>query len=110
MAESKEKPKEKEAENSSFASYPSETIETCLKLVKEVADQKGTAEPVSRKDIAIATGKAEATIILKVSTCKQYGLFDNIHGKGYQVSKLFQRIDMPESDQDKLNGLLESFG
>ena len=89
-------------------SCPAETLDTCLKLIEQVAQAKGTATPVHKKDIAVIAGKSESAMILKLSASVQYGLLVSHYGKGYQPSGLFQRINMPESDVAKRNSLIEA--
>jgi hypothetical protein len=90
-------------------SYPSETIDDCKNIVKQVYDSKGD-DFVSTADIAVIVGKARPTMILKVSACVQYGLLKNVYKKGYHATKLFQSIVSPEYDHLVRNYLLEAFG
>jgi hypothetical protein len=111
MADSKENVVEtREDSKNSPVSYPSETIDYCIQLIRKIVAQKGGGALVSRDEIAVILGKAQQTLQLKISTCVQYGLLSKSHGKGYCSSPLFQTIETPEFDHDKTNALIEVLG
>lgn len=91
------------------ASFPVETIKSCIDTVKKIASHSGSGNFVSRKDVTIILGKSEGTVNLKLSTCVQYGLLLNKHGKGYLPSELFMQYIDPVYDEDRKKAMLQMF-
>lgn len=110
MAEIAEQAKKQEGEKSSEiggVASPSETIKSSLLLVEDIVKAKGSATPVTRKEISVITGKAEATLILKISTCVQYTVLVNRFGKGYLPGKLYEQYIEPTYEEDRRKVLLK---
>lgn len=109
MADLKDKTDEKGEKLVISPSYPSETLEDCLIMVREVVKHKGDATPIPKEQVADAMGKAVATIVLRLSCCVQYGIMKNVHGKGYLPTDLYRRIEMPEYDHNRDATMVEAF-
>lgn len=91
------------------SSWPSETILSSIDLVDKIVSEKGGAKPANRKEIAIITGKAEATLVMKLSSCVQYGVLENRFGHGYVPGLFYEKYNSPVFDSDKQIVLLKMF-
>jgi hypothetical protein len=100
--------KESEKTVSQSGAYPSETIDSCLKICEQIYQAKGDGF-VSREEICAIVGKAEGTMIMRIAACVHYGLLQNHHGKGYQVTDLATSIIKPEFENSIRNKLLAVF-
>ena len=78
-------------------------------MVEKIVLDHGTNEAISRDDIAKSLDKAIATVIMKISSCVQYGMLRSQHGKGYFISDLFKKYLQPVYENDEKNVLLEMF-
>ncbi|MES2131250.1 MAG: hypothetical protein V4506_02810 [Bacteroidota bacterium] len=98
---------EKSSINNVGGSYPSETLNYCLEICKQIYEAKGDSF-VSTTEICAITGKAKGTMIMKISACVQYGLLLNTYGKGYSITELFISIIKPEFEHAERNKRLEA--
>src|ERR1035438_3713377 len=89
--------------------YPSESMAYCIDMVKRIINDHGTNEAISREEVANSLDKAVPTIIMKISSCVQYGMLKSQHGIGYFISDLFQKYLQPVYDHDERKFLLEMF-
>lgn len=88
---------------------PTENIAYCLEMAQTIVAAHGTATPVSKEEISKETGKAVATLVMKISSCVQYSILNNVHGKGYQASDLFQKYSQPVYPNDEFIAKLKMF-
>lgn len=91
------------------SSWPSETILASVDLVNKIVEQKGSAKPVSRREISVITGKAEATLVMKLSSCVQYGLLESKFGQGYVPGAFYDKYTNPVFESDKTKVCLQMF-
>src|ERR1700735_4678371 len=89
------------------ASFPSETLNDCRDIVSQIVKRKGETT-IPFKEIAIILGKPLSNLILPISSCTQYGLLQNVHGSGYKVTDLFNEIEMPVYESDKIDGIIQA--
>ena len=87
------------------SSAPAFTIDFCVSMIKVVISQRGETT-FSRKDAAVILGKSESNISPKLGSCRQYGLIINDRGKGYRISPLYNKIELPTSIEEKNGALL----
>ena len=102
---------QKPAEKVVQAPYPAEDIKTSINIVQQIVEQKGTSAVATRNDIAVILGKAESTIILKISACVQYGLLVKSRTKdgGYISSPLYKSYTEPIYTGDEKKHMLNMF-
>ena len=101
-------PQNENADALSSISYPADTLKNCIELTDEVVKVKGTVTPLTRQEISIITGKAKPTLIMKLSTCVQFGIMNNVYGKGYQPSQLYDQYINPTYVEDKKEGAIQN--
>ena len=108
MADIKQAEKKMQDDSSELGgvSSPTETIRSCFELTDEIVKHKGTATPVNRVEVSVITGKALGTLIMKLSSCVQFGILNSKFGKGYQPSSLYDQYVNPIYEEDKKKVLL----
>ncbi|HTA62001.1 MAG TPA: hypothetical protein VK835_06075 [Bacteroidia bacterium] len=87
------------------SSAPAHTLEFCLSMIKEIINQRGET-PFSRKEASLILGKSESNISPKLGACGQYGILVNDRGKGYKITPLYTKIEMPTSVEEKNASML----
>jgi hypothetical protein len=90
-----------QADSQERATYPYDTIKSSLDLMEKIVSIKGTGQYSTRKEISIMLGKAEATLVMKLSSCIQYGILINKFGVGYIPTDLFNEYIEPVYEHDK---------
>ncbi len=88
------------------ATYPWESIEDSIDLLRKLTDGRIIANPISKKDMSIIVGKSESTLTMKISTAVQYGLLKKVFKKGYLPGDLFDKYMNPVFDDDQKKALL----
>ena len=100
----------KNAQSKVQTAYPAEPIMFCINLVRQIVDAKGELTPITLKDISLITNKAVGTLVMKVSTCVQYGLLVNKFGQGYLPGVNFKSYMEPVfGEEDRKIALLKMF-
>jgi hypothetical protein len=90
-----------------IVSFPSETLKFCRDIVSQIVKRKGETS-VPFKEISIILGKPFGTLTLPISTCVQYGVLENIFGKGYKVTDLYNKIETPVYESDRNKAILDA--
>lgn len=81
--------------------YPSFTISQSVDLVKRINQQFGNTIYNKREHIAEQLDMSVGNLMMKLSTCVQYGLLEMKSGEGYKPSDLFTKIYKPLNDVEK---------
>lgn len=91
------------------SAYPSYSISYCLNLCETIYKTYGTSHRASREELATTLNLSVGNIIMKISSCSQYGLLDMKSKEGYKVSELFVRYFRPIDEKQSIEAKIEAF-
>lgn len=88
--------------------YPSFTIEYCLDVAQRVYSNYPNYF-ATRENIAELFGVSADNMIMKVSSCVQYGLLERKVNEGYKATELFLTIHKALNEKESQDALLDCF-
>lgn len=91
------------------SAYPSYSISYCLNLCETIYKTYGTSHRASREELANTLNLSVGSIVMKISSCTQYGLLDMKSKEGYKVSDLFVRYFRPIDEKQSFEAKIEAF-
>ncbi len=81
--------------------YAFVTLSNSIIDVTEIVGQYGNGTFLSRNDIGLVLNYKDSALSLHLSACVTYGLLENQKGEGYKPTELFNKINMPGSENEK---------
>jgi hypothetical protein len=91
------------------SSYPSFTIENCIKFTTRIDSEFSNINYTPAKDISDTIGSSGGAFLQQLSSCVQYGLLELKSGEGYKSTERFEKIKKPLPSENVNDTLTECF-
>jgi hypothetical protein len=91
------------------SSYPSYTIENCIKFTTRIDSEFSNINYTPAKDISDTIGSSGGAFLQQLSSCVQYGLLELKSGDGYKSTQRFEKIKKPLPSENVNDTLIECF-
>jgi hypothetical protein len=99
----------KKAQRTRNSSYPSFTIENCVKFTTRIDSEFSNINYTPAKDISETIGLSGGAFLQQLSSCVQYGLLELKAGDGYKSTHRFEKIKKPLPSENVNDTLIECF-
>jgi len=99
----------KKATRTRNSSYPSYTVENCVKFTTRIDSEFSNINYIPAKDISNTIGSSGGAFLQQLSSCVQYGLLELKAGDGYKSTLRFEKIKKPLPTENLNDTLIECF-